>query len=79
MYARYAPGYASMQRPAFQHPAQVRFCGFLLIGVDEREERLADEEVGLLLEMAGEDGVEVDEIEAGIEESPVCGEQASGI
>ena len=44
----------------------------MFIWVNEREERLADEKVRLLLKMAREHGVKVDEVEIRVEESPVC-------
>ena len=64
-----------MKRPALQHTAQILLRGLLFVGVDEGEERFSDKEVGLLLEVAGEDGVQVDETEVGIEEGPVCNAQ----
>lgn len=62
-----------MKRSAFQDAAEVTFCRSLLIGVDERQQGLADELVGLLREMACEDGVEIQELELGGEERPVWG------
>lgn len=41
----------------------------------ECEERLADERVGLLSEVAGEYWVQINEVEAGREQGPVCKEQ----
>ena len=40
--------------------------------MDEREERLSDKEVRLLVKMAREHGVEVDKVKTRVEESPVC-------
>ena len=75
----HVPSDAAMQGSALQHAAQVLLCGFLLVRVDEGEEGFTDEEVGLFLEVAGEDGVEVDEAEVGIEEGPVCATCAHAI
>ena len=44
----------------------------MFIWMDEREERLSDKEVRLLVKMAREHGVEVDKVKTRVEESPVC-------
>lgn len=46
--------------------------------MNEREKRLSDKKVGLLLEMACEDRVQVDEAEIGVQESPVCDTKERG-
>ena len=47
--------------------------------MDEREERLSDKEVRLLVKMAREHGVEVDKVEVRVQEGPVCDTQQGGI
>lgn len=60
-----------MEGAALEDIAEV-VCGRgLLVGVDEIKERLADEVVGLIDEMVGEDGVEVEEVKIRGEEGPV--------
>lgn len=46
----------------FECLCEVSSGGSLFLWVDEVEERLSDEEVSLVFEMVGEDGVEVDEV-----------------
>ena len=60
-----------MEGATVENAAEVLLGGGLLVGMYELEEGLADELFGLLLEMAGECGVEVDELEVGGEERPV--------
>lgn len=60
-----------MEGPAFQDTAQVLFGGLLFVGVDKIYKGLADEEVGLLSEMALQHRVEIQEVEVGGQECPV--------
>ena len=46
--------------------------------MDEAEERFSDKEVGLVLEVACEDGVEVKKSQVGGEEGPVYGGDHGG-
>jgi hypothetical protein len=51
---------------------EVALCRLLLIWVDKVDDRLSDEKRGLVLEVVGEHGVQVDKGESGGDEGPVC-------
>lgn len=50
-----------MHRLLFECLCEVGTSGVLLLRMDKEEEGPADERIGLILEMAGEDGIEIDE------------------
>lgn len=66
------PGDAAVERLVVKHASEVVFRRGALIGVHEVEERLAEEQFGLLLEVGLQNGVEVDEIEGGGQHGPIC-------
>ena len=49
------------------------FCAGTLVGVNELEEGDTDHATGFVAHVDGEGGIEVEELEGGIEEGPVCG------
>lgn len=60
-----------MQCPTIQHRSEILLGRFLLLRMDVSQEGLAHEEVSLLAQMAGEDRVEIYEVQVRGEEGPV--------
>lgn len=61
-----------MQCAALQNTAQVKLRGCLLVRVHEIQQRLAHQRLSLVLQMMREHGVEVQEVQVGREQAPVC-------
>ena len=61
-----------MQRLAIEDALQILLHCFPVIGVQQTEKGLPNETLGLILEMTGENGVEVDELQVGGEKGPIC-------
>lgn len=65
------PSHAAVQCPALEYAPEVGLCRRLLIGVDKRQERFANEEICLLPEVAGKHRIEVEKAEFRCEERPI--------
>lgn len=62
-----------MESAGMEHATEVGFCRRLFIWMNKRNKGFSDEEVGLGAKVGGEDGVEINELEVGREQSPILG------
>lgn len=60
-----------MQGLAIKNIAQILFRGLSFVRMHKCQERLANKRLGLFIEVTGEHGVEVYELEVGREKSPI--------
>lgn len=57
------PSDGAMEVFALENASEIGLCRGLFLGVDKGKERLSDERLGLFCEVAGKEGVEIDEVE----------------
>jgi hypothetical protein len=67
------PSDAAVERFAFENTAKILLCRRTLVRMNKVKEGLPDEQAGLGLQVALEDRVQIDKVQPGRQECPVCG------